>query len=81
VRLELIHEPPRERHLTIARPCLGLNERGFFGTPRGLNLATATTSAAFSPHLEQRIRKARSLADGLSVNLKRIDLPRGARLE
>jgi hypothetical protein len=27
---------------------------GFFGTPRGLGLATATTSAAFLPHCEQR---------------------------
>ena len=25
---------------------------GFFGTPRGLGLATATTSAAFLPHCE-----------------------------
>ena len=33
---------------------------GFFGMPRGLGLATATTSAAFFPHLEQRIRSASS---------------------
>jgi hypothetical protein len=33
---------------------------GFFGTPRGLGLATATTSAAFFPHLEQRIPGASS---------------------
>ena len=31
---------------------------GFFGTPRGLGLATAATSATFFPHLEQRIRSA-----------------------
>jgi hypothetical protein len=37
-----------------------INQRGFFGTPRGLGLATATTSAAFFPHLEQRIRVARA---------------------
>ena len=29
--------------------------RGFFGTPRGLGLATATTSAAFFPHLESAL--------------------------
>jgi hypothetical protein len=29
--------------------------------PRGLGLATATTSAAFFPHFEQRIRCASSL--------------------
>jgi hypothetical protein len=38
---------------------------GFFGTPRDLGLATATASAAFFPHLEQRIRlaSAASVAD------------------
>ena len=35
---------------------------GFFGTARGLGFATAKTSAAFSPHLEQRIRCARSFS-------------------
>src|SRR4029077_16421749 len=30
--------------------------------PRGLSLATAMTSAAFFPHLEQRIRSASSLS-------------------
>src|ERR1700694_4978044 len=34
----------------------------FFGTPRGLGLATATTSAAFLPHCEQRSRGARALS-------------------
>jgi hypothetical protein len=34
------------------------NQCGFFGIPRGLGLATAMTSAAFLPHLEQRIRGA-----------------------
>jgi hypothetical protein len=29
---------------------------------RGLGIATATTSAAFQPHLEQRVRSARSLS-------------------
>jgi hypothetical protein len=29
---------------------------GFFGTPRGLGLATAITSATFFPQLEHRIR-------------------------
>jgi len=33
-----------------------LSSQCFFGTPRGLGLATVTTSAAFFPHLEQRIR-------------------------
>jgi hypothetical protein len=32
----------------------------FFGTPRGFGLATATTSAAFPPHCEDRIRGASS---------------------
>jgi hypothetical protein len=32
------------------------------GTPRGLGLATATTSAAFFPHCEQRRRSASSLS-------------------
>jgi hypothetical protein len=32
-------------------------------TPRGLGLATATTSAAFFPHLEQRSRGARVSSD------------------
>jgi len=32
-------------------------------TPRGLGLATAMTSAAFFPHLEQRIRSASSYTD------------------
>jgi hypothetical protein len=32
-----------------------------FDVPRGLGLATATTSAAFLPHFEQRIRCASSL--------------------
>jgi len=32
------------------------------GTPLGLGLAIATTSAAFLPHLEQRIRSASSLS-------------------
>jgi hypothetical protein len=31
---------------------------GFFGTPRGLGLATATTSATFLPHCEHCIRVA-----------------------
>jgi len=30
--------------------------------PRGLGLATATTSAAFLPHCEQRMRSASSLS-------------------
>ena len=33
----------------------------FFGTLRGLGLATATTSAAFVPHFEQRSRGASAL--------------------
>jgi hypothetical protein len=33
---------------------------GFFGTPRGLGLATATTSATFIAHSEHRIRAARA---------------------
>jgi hypothetical protein len=33
---------------------------GFSHAPRGLGLATATTSAAFLPHCEQRIRSARA---------------------
>ena len=40
----------------------GASIYGFFGTPRGLGLATATTSAAFFPHLEQRIRSASSFS-------------------
>jgi hypothetical protein len=32
---------------------------GLFGIPRDLGLATATTSAVFFPHLEQRIRTVR----------------------
>jgi hypothetical protein len=39
-----------------------LGQCGFFGTPRGLGLATATTSAAFFPHLEQRMRGASSVS-------------------
>jgi hypothetical protein len=35
---------------------------GFFGTPLGLGLAAATTSAPFLPHLEHRIRSASSLS-------------------
>jgi hypothetical protein len=38
-------------------------QRGLFGTPRGLGLATATTSESSFPHLEQRIRVA-SFASG-----------------
>ena len=34
----------------------------FFGMLRGLGLATATTSAVFSPHCEQRIRCASSVS-------------------
>jgi hypothetical protein len=34
----------------------------FFGIPRGLGRATATTSATFLPHCEQRIRGASSLS-------------------
>src|SRR5215472_19113964 len=37
-----------------------LTQREFFGTPRGLGLATATTSATFLPHCEHRIRSARA---------------------
>jgi len=39
-----------------------MHQCGFFGTPRGLGRATATTSAAFLPHLEHRIRSASSLS-------------------
>ena len=38
----------------------GTSIYGFFGAPGGLGLATATTSAAFFPHLEQRIGCASS---------------------
>jgi hypothetical protein len=39
------------------RPPIGRRRsRGYCGNPRGLGLATATTSATFLPHLEQRIR-------------------------
>jgi hypothetical protein len=38
------------------------DQHGFFRTPRGLGLATDTTSAAFFPHLEQRIRSVRSFS-------------------
>ena len=41
---------------------------GFFGTPRGLGLATATTLAAFLPHLEQRRRDARALSGAYEAN-------------
>jgi hypothetical protein len=41
---------------------VGHCQDGFFGTPRGLGLATATTSAAFFPHFEQRSRGARALS-------------------
>jgi hypothetical protein len=34
----------------------------FVGIPRGLGLATATTSAAFFRHCEQRSRGARALS-------------------
>ena len=44
----------RAAEITVRRAILA--RCGFFGTPRGLGLATATTSAAFLPHLEQRIR-------------------------
>ena len=47
----------RFRGVLIHRPKIE-SARGFFGTPRGLGFATATTSAAFFPHLEQRIRSA-----------------------
>jgi hypothetical protein len=52
------------------------------GTPRGLGLATATTSAPFFPHLEHRIRSASSLrvidtADQARQCL-RLDVTRGA---
>jgi len=43
---------------------------GFFGTPRGLGLATATTSAAFFPHFEQRSRGSRALS-GIDQPTKR----------
>ena len=36
------------------------NQCGFLGTPRGLGLATATTSLAFLPHVEQRFRLERA---------------------
>jgi hypothetical protein len=39
---------------------------GVFGTPRGLGLATATTSAAFLPHLGHLIR----IASAFSVILQ-----------
>jgi hypothetical protein len=37
---------------------------GFFTTPRGLGRATATSSAAFFPHFEQRILSASSFSGG-----------------
>jgi hypothetical protein len=40
----------------------GASIYGFFGTPCGLGLATATTSAALFPHFEHRIRCASSLS-------------------
>jgi hypothetical protein len=46
--------------LTRASLSVCLDQCGFLGTPLGLGLATATTSAAFFPHLEQRIRDASS---------------------
>jgi hypothetical protein len=42
-----------------------------FGTPRGPGLATATTSAAFFPHLDQRIR---SRLVGWKLTLKELAL-------
>jgi hypothetical protein len=39
----------------------------FFGIPRGLGRATATTSATFLPHCEQRIRGAAAQVGILAV--------------
>ena len=48
----------------------GAPQCGFFGIPRGLGLAAATTSAAFLPHCEQRIRwPARDLLPGNEAEL------------
>jgi hypothetical protein len=46
---------PRTDFSTIAPE----NSARIFRNPSGLGLATATTSAAFRPHLEQRVRSAR----------------------
>jgi hypothetical protein len=43
---------PEDRNRPVTDQC------GFFGIPRGLGLATATTSATFFPHCEHRIRLA-----------------------
>jgi hypothetical protein len=46
----------RRAHIRASGPEI---QRGFFGIiPRGLGLATATTSATFLPQCEQRIRVA-----------------------
>jgi len=46
----------REREFRVENgPC---GQRGVFGAPRGLGLATANTAATFLSHGEHRIRSA-----------------------
>jgi hypothetical protein len=64
------------------RVSLPATDSSAFCSPRGLGLATATTSATFFPHREQRIR----VASAASVTFLpsepgerfRLDVPRGA---